>query len=92
MIVRISGEGQYDLADDEAARLNELESVVIAAVEAGSEDDYAKSFAALLDHVRAAGEAVPEDELEGSDIILPPADISLAEAAADFTGEGLIPD
>ena len=35
---------------------------------------------------------VPEDELEGSDVILPPSDTTLQEAAADFTGEGLIPD
>ena len=33
-----------------------------------------------------------EDELEGSDLILPPSDISLAEAQSEFTGVGLIPD
>jgi hypothetical protein len=92
MIVRISGEAQYDLADDESVRLNELENAVIAAVEANDEDAYVPAFEALLDHVRAAGKRVPDEELEGSDIILPPSDTSLAEAAADFTGEGLIPD
>jgi PspA-Associated protein len=92
MIVRISGEGQFDLADSESARLNELERVVIEAAEQGEEEDYKSAFAALLDHVRGAGAPVAEDELEGSDVILPPADTSLAEAAADFTGEGLIPD
>jgi hypothetical protein len=92
MIVRISGEGQFDLADDESARLNELENAVIAAVDAGDEDAYRKAFAALLDCVRANGREVPDDELEGSDVILPPSDTSLQEAAADFTGEGLIPD
>jgi hypothetical protein len=92
MIVRISGEGQYDLADDESTRLNELENEVIAAVEAGDEDAYARTFGALLDHVRTSGNPVPEDQLEGSDVILPPADTSIQEAAADFTGEGLIPD
>jgi hypothetical protein len=35
---------------------------------------------------------VPEDELEASDVILPPADTSLKEASSEFTGEGLIPD
>ena len=33
-----------------------------------------------------------EAELEGSEVILPPPDVSFAEAAAEFTGEGLIPD
>ena len=32
MIVRISGEGQWELADSESDRLNELERVVIAGV------------------------------------------------------------
>jgi len=92
MIVRISGEGQYDLADGDAERLNELEKAVIAAVEAGDESAYRSSFSALLDHVRAGGRELGEDELEGSDVILPPPDTSLQEAAGEFTGEGLIPD
>jgi hypothetical protein len=92
MIVRISGEGQFDLADSEADHLNELERVVIAAVDSCSEADYAPAFGALIDYVRSAGRPVPDDALEGSDVILPPADTSLKEAAADFTGEGLIPD
>jgi hypothetical protein len=92
MIVRISGEGQFDLADSEAARLNDLEHPVIQAAEQGDEEAYESAFGALLDHVRSAGTRVPDDALEGSDVILPPGDTSLAEAAADFTGEGLIPD
>ena len=92
MIVRISGEGQFELEDDESTRLNELENAVVAAVEASDEDAYEQAFTALLDFVRTTGVAVPEDELEGSDVILPPADTSLKEAAADFSGEGLIPD
>jgi hypothetical protein len=39
-----------------------------------------------------SGRRVADDDLQGSDCILPPADISFAEAGADFTGEGLIPD
>ncbi len=92
MIVRISGEGQYDLADSESGPLNELESAVVAAVEAGDEPAFKQALAALLDRVRSAGNAVAEDTLEGSDLILPPADTSLQEAESEFTGEGLIPD
>ena len=46
----------------------------------------------MLDLVRSAGHALDEDELEESDVILPPPDISFVEAAEEFTGEGLIPD
>ncbi len=92
MIVRISGEDQYRLADDDAGQLNELEHAVVAAVESGNEDGFAPAFAAMLDYVRANGELVGDDELDSSDVILPPADVTFAEAGSEFTGEGLIPD
>jgi 23S rRNA A2030 N6-methylase RlmJ len=92
MIVRISGEGQYRLADSDSERLNELENGVVSIVEGGREDGFADAFNALLDYVRAQGAQLGDDELEGSDVILPPADISFQEAATEFTGEGLIPD
>jgi len=92
MIVRISGEGQYRLADEDAQRLNELENAVVAIVERGSEDGFAQALAQMLDFVRSRGTPLGDDELEGSDVILPPADVSFAEAGREFTGEGLIPD
>jgi hypothetical protein len=92
MIVRISGEDQYRLADGEAERVNALEDTVVAAVEAGREDDFVAAFDALLSYVREHGTRVGDDELESSDLILPPADLSLEEAGREFTGEGLIPD
>jgi hypothetical protein len=92
MIVRISGEDQYRLADDAAAQLNELENAVVAVVESGNEAGFADAFAAVLDYVRANGELVGDEELDSSDVILPPADVTFAEAGSEFTGEGLIPD
>lgn len=92
MIVRISGEDQYRLDDSEAAHLNELENAVVAVVEGGSEDGFAEKFRALLDYVRAHGTPVGDDEIESSDLILPPADLTFEEAGREFTGEGLIPD
>lgn len=93
MIVRVSGEDQYRLADDSSlARVNELEDAVVAAVDSGDEDNFARAYGALLDYVRSSGERLGEDELEPSDVILPPADLTFAEAGREFTGEGLIPD
>jgi hypothetical protein len=92
MIVRISGEDQYRLADQDAARLNELENAVVAIVESGREDGFADSYRTLLDYVRAQGEVIGDEEIETSDLILPPSDLTFAEAGREFTGEGLIPD
>jgi hypothetical protein len=92
MIVRISGEGQYRLPDSDAERVDELRGKALAIVDSGNEDGFADAFAALLGYVRAHGTLLGDEDLEGSDVILPPADYSFHEAGAEFTGEGLIPD
>jgi hypothetical protein len=92
MIVRIATEGQYELDDDLAERLNALDNDAVKAVEAGDEDRFHEVFEEMLQIVRRDGRPVDEDELEGSDVILPPPDTTFVEAAAEFTGEGLIPD
>jgi hypothetical protein len=92
MIVRISGEDQYQLADQDAGQLNELEKAVVEIVESGREDGFSEAYCAMLDYVREHGTLVADDELAASDVILPPPDLSFEEAGEDFTGEGLIPD
>ena len=92
MIVRIATETQYEVPDDARDRLNELDNATVAAVEAGDEDGFRERFDELLDFVRSEGSPLAEDVLHDSDVILPPPDITLAEAAAEFSGEGLIPD
>jgi hypothetical protein len=92
VIVRISSEGQYDLADDLHEELNRLDDAVVAAVEGGDEDAYQQAFTALLDFVREQGTEHDAEDLHGSDFILPPADLTFVEAQAEFTGDGLIPD
>jgi hypothetical protein len=92
VIVRISGEDQYRLPDADAAGLNELDNAVVELVEGGREDGFADAFAVLLDYVRQHGEPIGDDELEGSDLILPPSDLTFEEAGSEFSGEGLIPE
>ncbi len=92
MIVRISGEDQYRLDDGQREHLNQLEEKVVGIVESGAEDGFGDAFATLLQFVRDNGQRVAADDIESSDVILPPADVTFTEAAGDFTGEGLIPD
>jgi hypothetical protein len=92
VIVRISTEDQYRLPDEDAARLNELDNEAVAAVEAGDEDRFHEVFEQMLQLVRNDGHKLGEDELEESDVILPPPDLTFSEAGHEFTGEGLIPD
>jgi hypothetical protein len=92
VIVRIATEGQYRLPDEDAGRLNELDNGVVQAVEAGDEARFRDLLGQMHELVRADGRRLDGEELESSDVILPPPDTSLEEAAEEFTGDGLIPD
>jgi hypothetical protein len=92
VIVRIAEENQYEFPDDQADRLNELDNRVVEAVEAGDEAEFKNLWGQMIELVRSSGKPLDDDELVGSDVILPPEDITFAEAGAEFTGEGLIPD
>ncbi len=91
MIVRISTEGQYELSDDDVPGLNELDNAAVASCESDDEAAVPRGVRELLEFVRAHGQPVADDDLLGSDLILPPPDVSLEEAKAEFSGEGLIP-
>jgi PspA-Associated protein len=91
MIVRIATEGQYELSDDAGQRLNVLDNDAVAAVEAGDEARFHDLFAQIVALIRGEGTPLDGDDLRGSDVILPPSDISFEEARGEFTGEGLIP-
>jgi len=91
VIVRISTEGQYELGQGASQAIGELESQALQACEADDEDKFKRAFGQLLDLIRTQGERIGDDQLVGSDLILPPPDVSLEEAKTEFTGEGLIP-
>ena len=92
MIVRIFNDRQYRLDEKHYEPLNDLDDAVVAAVEAGDERGYRAKFDALLALVRQHGTPVGDDELIGSDVLLPADDFSFDEAKQEFTGEGLVPD
>jgi hypothetical protein len=91
VIVRISNEGQYELGDGSVAALNELDNQTVEACQAQDEDRFHTAYGRMLEFVRTNGNPVADDHLGGSDIILPPPDVSLEEASTEFTAEGLLP-
>ena len=91
MIIRILGEGQYDVADGEVAGLNSLDDALETAVESGDEAAFTEALAGLLAAVRGTGSRLADDSLEDSDLILPPADAEIDEVRRMLSGDGLIP-
>jgi hypothetical protein len=92
MIVRIMGEGQLDISPEDLAALNKLDEELEAAIDSGDEATFRTALHGLLDNVRKVGRALPEDSLEPSELILPPADAAMDEVRKMLGDEGLIPD
>ena len=88
MIVRILGEGQFQMPDDAITRLNELDAALEASL--ADEEEFVAARDALLAAVR--GEPLDPEVLEESDVVLPASDAQAHEVAALLTEEGLIPD
>lgn len=91
MIVRILGEGQLDVDDSALDRLNELDAAVERAVEADDVAAFGPALTALLAEVRALGAPHADDDLVPSDVVLPPADATIAEVRDLLSDDGLIP-
>jgi hypothetical protein len=91
VIVRILGEGQYDVADHALDRLNELDSRLEVAIAADDQPGFESALAALLDGVRSVGVPHPDESLDESDLILPPPDATIDEVRDMLNDDGLIP-
>lgn len=90
MIIRISGEGQYEVDNAALAQLNELDAAVEASLDA-QDAEFAVALAALLGMVRESGAHVPDESLVESDVILPAGDATADDVRSALKGDGLIP-
>ena len=91
MIIRILGEGQFDVPDEAVATLNDLDAAVESSVDAADEAAFRTALGALLTGVREAAAPHEEGSLDSSDLILPHADATLDEVRDLLSGDGLIP-
>ncbi len=85
------GEGQWRLDDALAEQLEQLDEATERAVEAEDQEELTRALDALAALVRT-GEPVADDHLGVSDAIVPPPDITLAEAHQLIHHDNLIPD
>jgi hypothetical protein len=92
LIIRLASRGQYAIdADREEllAELNQIDNRIVALL-SQTEREMQTLLDEMANQVRARSKVV-DDTLTESDLILPPADLTLAEASELFQGEGVIP-
>ncbi len=92
MIVRLMTEGRFEVDDEVAKGLNDIDEQAGAALERGDEEQLAELLRRMAEAVRTNGIRVPDEDTSASDAIIPPDDLSLDEARRLFDDDGLIPD
>ena len=92
MIVRVMGEGQYEVADALGGRLNELDEQALAALERDDEAGLDAALEQMAALVRQQGTPLAADDLRVSDVVIPPTDLTLEETRKLVSEHGLIPD
>lgn len=90
MIVRILGEGQYQMGDDVTASLTELDKKLDTAVDNGDEPAFGAALEAAVRLVHESGTPVPAESFETADFILPFSDATLDEVR-ELLADGKIP-
>jgi chromosome condensin MukBEF complex kleisin-like MukF subunit len=92
MIIRLMGEAQYRVDDSLRERLNTLDDDALAALERSDEEAMDGYLTEMWRLVQSEGELLPASDLDPSDALIPPADLSLEETRQLFAEDGLIPD
>ena len=89
MIIRVMGEGQYRVDSALFDTLNTIDNRIVEDVQKGNQQEYERSLAELIGCIQREGQRIADTELVESDIIVPPADMTLAEARDVFKGTGI---
>jgi len=79
MIVRILGEGQFEVAESDRPSLHELETTLDTTIEGDDEAAFTSALAALIAEVRRLGTPLPADSFTSSDRVIPFEDAGLDE-------------
>jgi hypothetical protein len=89
MIIRVMGEGQYRVDSALFDTLNGIDNRIVENVQNGEQEEFSSGLAELIGCIQSNGQRVADTELVESDIIVPPPDLTLAEARDVFKGTGL---
>ena len=92
MIVRVIGDGQYEVDDGLVERLNVLDGQALEALERNDESELDRCLDGLAKLVREGGTRLSDDILAASDVIVPPSDLTLEETRKLISDQGFIPD
>ena len=71
MIVRILGEGRYEVPEADLPAIEQLDQVLVDALEGGDAAAFAGALADLIGEVRHSGTHLDHDDLRTSSLVVP---------------------
>ena len=87
MIVRILGEGQFEVDEQLRGRLEALDAEVEARFQANDEEGFEKALQTLQDEIRSAGRPLDPTTIMPSDLAVPAHGSTLEEVRTLFDSE-----
>lgn len=87
MIVRILGEGQFEVPDGAAAMLDRLDGELSKAAEDGDHAAFGRTLTAILSAVRAHGRPASRGHLGTSDLVVPGPSATIADVRSLLSGQ-----
>ena len=92
MIIRIVGEGQYEVPSSLFDELNVIDNKIVDLVSKDNEGEYRAELSKLIDMIKSNGKQIDDSQIVESDIMVPPGDLTFEEAKDIFTGVGIFED
>jgi hypothetical protein len=81
VIIRILGEGQYEVPESSRARLEELDAAVDHSLAAADDEWFQSALVALGAEIRSVGTLVDDTTILPSDLVVPHEGASLSEVS-----------
>ncbi|HUC36189.1 MAG TPA: hypothetical protein VMR97_03605 [Acidimicrobiales bacterium] len=82
MIVRILGEGRYEVPDADMGGVERLDTKLVEAMDKGDEKSFAETLVKLVGEVRRTGKLLAPDDLRTSELAVPHEGSTLGEVSA----------
>jgi hypothetical protein len=82
MIVRILGEGRYDVPDADMPAVEQLDAQLVDAMDRGDETEFSSTLADLIGQVRHTGTLLAPDDVRTSSQVVPHEGSTLEEVRA----------
>jgi len=92
MIIRVVGQGQYEVDEGLMDRLDALDREAMEALERDDEESLDRALDEMGRLVREEGKRLPDDALSASDVVIPPSDLTLEETRKLVSEAGFLPD